>query len=145
MKWGTSPATQHLKGQQPSKRMGMGESFKKMRGSHVACRSLHRSILRLCCAVACVLGLMSLVSTLGQHHSALVCVWLGVGVCARACELHTTATTTACVRCPKSRHETGTQTPAKGDAQGKEKRHVQKFKMRHSLTKKGFVSEPVNA
>ena len=33
---------------------------------------------------------------------------------------------------------------AKGDAQGKKKEHVQQFTMRCSLTKKGFISEPVD-
>ena len=33
----------------------------------------------------------------------------------------------------------------RGDAKGKKKQHVQKFKMPYSLTKKGFLSEPVNA
>ena len=32
----------------------------------------------------------------------------------------------------------------KGDAQGEKNKHVQQFTMRHSLTKKGFISEPVD-
>ena len=34
--------------------------------------------------------------------------------------------------------------PAKGDAQGKKKKHVQHFTMCYSLTKKGFISKPVD-
>ena len=34
--------------------------------------------------------------------------------------------------------------PAKRDAQGKKKKHVQQFTKRYSLTKKGFISEPVD-
>ena len=34
--------------------------------------------------------------------------------------------------------------PAKGDSHGKKKKHVQQFTMRYRLTKKGFISEPVD-
>ena len=34
--------------------------------------------------------------------------------------------------------------PAKGDAKAKKKKHVQQFTMCYPLTKKGFISEPVN-
>ena len=45
---------------------------------------------------------------------------------------------------PKPAPTPAPKPPAKGDAQGKKKKHVQQFKMRYSLTKKGFISEPVD-
>jgi hypothetical protein len=45
---------------------------------------------------------------------------------------------------PKTTPKPAPKPPAKGDAQGKKKKHVQQFTMRSSLTKKGFISEPVD-
>ena len=45
---------------------------------------------------------------------------------------------------PKQAPKPAPKPLARGDAQGKKKKHVQQFTMRYSLTKKGFISEPVD-
>ena len=45
---------------------------------------------------------------------------------------------------PKPAPTPAPKPPAKGDAQGKTKKHVQQFTMRFRLTKKGFISAPVD-